>query len=67
VPATHRAIVVSQVSTPLHATPSEQLRAVPTQFAFTSHASPTVQKLWSSHEAFVFAVHAVVEVLGAQT
>jgi hypothetical protein len=44
VPATQRAIVTSHVSSPLHATPSEQLRAAPTQIALAVQASPTEQK-----------------------
>ena len=66
-PGTQRAIAESQVSTPLHDTPSEQLRVDPAHVAPALHASPTVQKSWSLHEAPVFAVHALVEVAGAQT
>ena len=43
VPATQRAIVGSQDSTPLHAIPSEQLRGMPVQVALALHVSPVTQ------------------------
>jgi hypothetical protein len=62
VPGAQRLIVGSHVSVPLHATPSEQLRAVPTQFAFASHVSPTTQNDPVLQLMPVRGVHAVVDV-----
>ena len=59
--------VSSQLSTPLHATPSEQLRAIgPTQVALAVHASRAVQKSPSLHAAPVFGDHALADVAGKQ-
>jgi hypothetical protein len=61
VPAAQRAPAASHVSTPLHATPSEQLRAVPLHVAAAVHVSFTTQNDPVLHDMPVRAVHAVVE------
>ncbi|MCZ7685389.1 MAG: hypothetical protein M5U28_44080 [Sandaracinaceae bacterium] len=66
VPASQRSALSLQASTPLQATPSEQLRAVPAQVAAVVQASLTVQKRPSSQVAPVAGVHAVADVAGAQ-
>src|SRR5512133_1047828 len=49
-PATHLSLLSSQVSTPLQAMPSEQLRVVPAH-APAEQVSPTVQNFPSSQDA----------------
>lgn len=58
-PAVQRPIASLHVSTPLHITPSEQLRgAAPVHAALALHVSPSVQKSPSSHAMPVRADHA---------
>lgn len=67
VPRAQRVFVSSQVSTPLQATPSEQLRAIaPTHVALAVHASSAVQKSPSLHAAPVFGDQALADVAGRQ-
>lgn len=62
VPATQRSIASSQVSTPLQAMPSEQLRAAPEHMAPAEHVSLVVQKRPSSQGSPVRGVHADVDI-----
>ena len=61
VPGAQRAPAASHVSTPLHATPSEQLRAVPLQVAAAVQVSFTTQNEPVLQLIPVRGVHAVVE------
>ena len=65
-PARHAFVVSSQTSLPLHAMPSEQLRALPPQLA-PAHTSLSVQNSPSSQLAPAFALHALRVVATAQT
>src|SRR5688500_14463441 len=64
-PATHSSVDSAQVSTPLQATPSEQLRAVPAQVP-ALQTSPVVQNWASSQLAPLLSVNAVFEEEGLQ-
>lgn len=66
VPATQRSRASSQVSTPLHATPSPHVRGEPAH-ARAEHTSLSVQNIPSSQLAPSFALHAVRVVVARHT
>lgn len=66
VPAAHESAVSSQVSVPLHATPSEQMRAVPLQ-APARQVSPSVQNAPSSQRAPALSLQEVRDEATVQT
>lgn len=65
-PATHAFVVSLHVSAPLHATPSEQLRATPAQTR-ALHTSPSVQNAPSSQRAPSFALQPTRDVATVHT
>lgn len=67
VPATQRFSASSQLSTPLHAMLSEQLRAAPTHVALAVHASRAVQNSPSLQLMPVRVVQFVADVAGVHT